>query len=86
MHRPCVRALGLWSGALCNYARVGLRVCRSWAYVSVNLWLCGFGDLLVRRSVGLWILISRKVWAESLPLMAASLRKEENMPDFLFSL
>lgn len=36
--------------------------------------------------MGPWILISRKMWAESLPLMTASLGKEENTSDFLFSL
>lgn len=57
-----------------------------WVYVSVNLWICGFLDSWVCRSVGLWILISRKMWAESLFLTAASVRQEENKPDFLFSL
>lgn len=48
--------------------------------------MCGFMGLCVRTFVDLWILISRKMWAESLPLMAASLRREENKSDFLDSL
>ena len=48
--------------------------------------MCGFMGLCVCMFVGLWILISRKMWAESLPLMAASLRREENKSDFLDSL
>lgn len=83
------------SAALCE--RVSLWACESvglwlpgsvdpWVCVSVNLWVCGFTGPCVRRFVGLWILISRKVWAESLPLMAASPRREENKSDFLLSL
>lgn len=48
--------------------------------------MCGFMGLCVRTFLGLWILISRKMWAESLPLMAASLWREENKSDVLDSL
>lgn len=42
--------------------------------------------LCVHTFLGLWILISRKMWAESLPLMAASLWREEKKSDVLDSL
>ena len=48
--------------------------------------MCGFVGLCVRTFVGLWILISRKMWAKSLSFMAASLQREENKSDFLDSL
>ena len=57
---------------------MGVRVCASVMCGALDPWVC--------RSVGLWMLISRKMWAQSLPLMAASLRKEENKADSLFSL
>lgn len=75
---------GLWSVGLCECVSVwglgpsGLLVRGSpglWAYVSVNLWVRDFMDL--------WVLIFRKRWAESLPLVAARIRKEENKSVFL---
>ena len=48
--------------------------------------MCGFVGRCVCTFVGLWILISRKMWAKSLPFMAASLQREENKSNFLDSL
>lgn len=57
-----------------------------WICRSLGVCVCEPVDVWLYGPVGQWVLISRKTWAASLLLVAASLRRKENKSDFPLSL